>query len=336
MSGSFGSPTANWRSAFELASLIQHDPKIGSDPVLLGELTDLLSHELDQPGCRPQADPVRRPDAGGVPDSGREDRERPERRPARAAGAALSTPSIETPIRIAAAASLAKQAARLDGKLEDAGAVKALGEAAASGEPEARQMAVYALGFFGGTHGHRATCASGSSRTKTDTSDTTPPWRWPPRRPGCRGARSAKCSPLPTSPRSSICRATPRSRTRSRRSSSKRWTRSASLSSGSPELARSLATAITELSKSGLVSVRSQAHRALAKFTSQALNYTPRPRSLAPLARATTGYVASPVARVYAGRLKSSHTACSLASAQRSADSCRPAHGLLHGACRPA
>ena len=29
--------------------------------------------------------------------------------------------------------------------------MKALGEAAASGEPEARQMAVYALGFFGGS-----------------------------------------------------------------------------------------------------------------------------------------------------------------------------------------
>ena len=43
------SPAANWRNAFELASLIQHDPKIGSDPVFLGELTDLLSHELDKP-----------------------------------------------------------------------------------------------------------------------------------------------------------------------------------------------------------------------------------------------------------------------------------------------
>ena len=41
------SPTATWRYAFELASLIQHDPKVGSDPVVLGELTDLLSHELD-------------------------------------------------------------------------------------------------------------------------------------------------------------------------------------------------------------------------------------------------------------------------------------------------
>src|SRR6516164_5673440 len=40
-------PTANWRSAFELASLIQNDPAIAGDPKLLGELTDLLSHELD-------------------------------------------------------------------------------------------------------------------------------------------------------------------------------------------------------------------------------------------------------------------------------------------------
>src|SRR5271170_4748762 len=42
------SPTANWRLAFELASLIQNDAKIGSDPVLLGELTNLLAHELDR------------------------------------------------------------------------------------------------------------------------------------------------------------------------------------------------------------------------------------------------------------------------------------------------
>src|SRR5262245_64093508 len=41
-------PTANWRSAFELASLIQNDPAVAGDPKLLGELTDLLSHELDR------------------------------------------------------------------------------------------------------------------------------------------------------------------------------------------------------------------------------------------------------------------------------------------------
>src|SRR5271168_5199394 len=48
------SPTANWRLAFELASLIQHDPMVGSDPVLLGELSDLLSHELDQNDVDPK------------------------------------------------------------------------------------------------------------------------------------------------------------------------------------------------------------------------------------------------------------------------------------------
>ena len=34
--------SANWRSAFELASLIQNDSQLASDPRLLGELTDLV------------------------------------------------------------------------------------------------------------------------------------------------------------------------------------------------------------------------------------------------------------------------------------------------------
>jgi HEAT repeat protein len=46
--------------------------------------------------------------------------------------------------------SLAKQAARMDGRLDDARAVAALGEAAGDSDPELRQVAVYALGFFGG------------------------------------------------------------------------------------------------------------------------------------------------------------------------------------------
>ncbi len=41
----------NWRSsigaAFELASLIQNDARLASDATLLGELTDLLDHDLD-------------------------------------------------------------------------------------------------------------------------------------------------------------------------------------------------------------------------------------------------------------------------------------------------
>src|SRR5512135_136606 len=47
-------PNANWRAAnraaFELASLIQNDPKLANDPELLGELTDLLAHDLDHAG----------------------------------------------------------------------------------------------------------------------------------------------------------------------------------------------------------------------------------------------------------------------------------------------
>jgi HEAT repeat protein len=45
---------------------------------------------------------------------------------------------------------MAKQAARLDGKFDDPRAVKALGTTAADGNPQLRQMAVFALGFLGG------------------------------------------------------------------------------------------------------------------------------------------------------------------------------------------
>ena len=60
-------------------------------------------------------------------------------------------PKYETPIRIAAAASLAKQAARMNGRLDDAERhQESWARAARTGEPEVRQVAVYALGFFGG------------------------------------------------------------------------------------------------------------------------------------------------------------------------------------------
>jgi len=143
------SPTANrGRLAFELASLIQNDPKIGSDPQLLGELTDLLAHELDK-----NEDPKltqyvaltigafrtleARTESGQAVD------------PLGTLARALD-PKYETQIRIAAAASLAKQAARLEGTLEGSPVIKNLGEAASAGEPAIRQIAVYALGFFGG------------------------------------------------------------------------------------------------------------------------------------------------------------------------------------------
>jgi hypothetical protein len=142
------SPDANWRAAFELASLIQNDATLARDPELLGDLTDLLDHDLDG-GDNPlltqyvaltlgafQTLDARAPNGQPVD-------------PLATLGRALSTKQPSA-VRIAAAASLAKHAARLDGKLDDARAVAALDQASREGEPEERQMAVYALGFFGG------------------------------------------------------------------------------------------------------------------------------------------------------------------------------------------
>ena len=143
------SPAANWRSAFELASLIQHDPAIGSDPVLLGELTDLLSHELDKPNEDAKLTQYVALTLGAFKTLEARTESGQKVDPLVPLARALD-PKYETPIRIAAAASLAKQAARMDGRLDDASAIKSLGEGAKTGEPEVRQVAVYALGFFGG------------------------------------------------------------------------------------------------------------------------------------------------------------------------------------------
>jgi HEAT repeat protein len=59
-------------------------------------------------------------------------------------------------VRTAAAASLAQHAARLRGDLADPRPVAALTRALEQGEPEFRQTAVFALGFFGGDDATRS------------------------------------------------------------------------------------------------------------------------------------------------------------------------------------
>jgi len=146
------SSSGNWRAAnraaFELASLIQNDPKLGSDPKLLGELTDLLEHDLDTVENPELTQYValalgRFQTLEAVSSSGQ------KIDPLSALDRALDA-KYPTPVRIAAAASLAQHAARLHGKLEDPRPVAALTAAAGNGEPEVRKMAVFALGFFGG------------------------------------------------------------------------------------------------------------------------------------------------------------------------------------------
>ena len=142
----------NWRAAnraaFELASLIQNDPKLAADPKLLGELTEVLEHDLDTLENPEMTQYValalgRFHTLDAVTATGH------KIDPIAVLVRALGPKSPE-PVRIAAAASFAKHAARLDGKLDNAQAVEALASTSRSSQPELREMAVYALGFFGG------------------------------------------------------------------------------------------------------------------------------------------------------------------------------------------
>ena len=95
------SPAANWRLRFRAG---QPDPARPQDRQRSG-----LARRTDGPALsrarparrRSQADPVRRPDAGGLQDARGQDRERPERRPAGPAGACprseVSDAAFESP-----------------------------------------------------------------------------------------------------------------------------------------------------------------------------------------------------------------------------------------------
>ena len=85
--------SANWRSAFELASLIQNDAKLASDPKLLGELTDLLSSELKHNENPRLTQYCRIMTLGAFQTPGRQPGRRPQGRPDRAARPAPSSRS---------------------------------------------------------------------------------------------------------------------------------------------------------------------------------------------------------------------------------------------------
>ena len=261
------SPTANWRLAFELASLIQHDAKIGSDPLLIGELSELLSHALDQPDTDPQLTQYLALTLGAFrtleakTSSGRTvDPLIPLER-------ALSA-KYAAPIRIAAAASLAKQAARLEGKLDDESAVKALGEAAAAGEPEVRQIAVYALGFFGGntaTEHLRERINQDEDRFVRFNAAVALGRR------GDLAAEKTLHEMLSTPELSKVIDIKSESEKQNKIEAIELEAMGAlrtSISAGSVALGKALSPSITELSKSGLVNVRNQAQEILQSLQS--------------------------------------------------------------------
>lgn len=142
------SPSASWRTAHELASLLQNDPKLSSDPQLLGEMTDLLATDLLK-NENPRLTTYLALAIGNFQTLDARTLNGQKIDPLAILTDALAAKQPQE-VRIAAATSLAKHAARLEGKLDDASAIRALGEAAKSGEPALRQTAVFALGFFGG------------------------------------------------------------------------------------------------------------------------------------------------------------------------------------------
>lgn len=142
------SPNAHWRAAYELASLIQNDPKLANDPRLLGELSDLLAHDLDAEES-PELTRYVALTLGAFQTLEAQAHDGRKVEPLATLARALA-PKQPEEVRIAAAISLAKHASRLNGGLDDAEAVRALGETSEDPSPSLRQAAVYALGFFGG------------------------------------------------------------------------------------------------------------------------------------------------------------------------------------------
>ena len=256
------SPDANWRYAFELANLIQHDAKTGSDPVLLGELTDLLSHELDSPADDPELTQYVALTLGAFKTLVARTQSGQDVNPLVPLARALES-KYPAKTRIAAAASLAKQAARMNGQLEDPTAIKALGATAENGDPEVRQMAVYALGFFGGPLAtqllHERVSSDEDRFVRYNAAVALA-------RRGDAAAGGILREMLSTADLNKVIALAGPTEKQNKIEAIEMEALDAlraSASAGKPELARSLIPAITDLTKSGLVSVRSQAQEVL-------------------------------------------------------------------------
>ncbi len=139
-----------FRAAFELATLIQNDASLAENSNLLGELVKVLKSELvkkDDPEVRRylalMLGAFQTLNAGDAGD------------PLEALGRCLD-PDQPSIVREAAAESLARQGARLEGKLDASKVIAPLVAAARSEEVDLRLRAVYALGFLGGDDAEKA------------------------------------------------------------------------------------------------------------------------------------------------------------------------------------
>ena len=134
-----------FRAAYELASLITNEKQLARDPKLLGDLTELLDIELAQKtGDNTEAKQYLALTLGvfqiseGISTSGKPT----DALITLARGLESSQP---TSVRISSAESLARQAARQDGKIMAENVVGPLAEASEAEEGDVRLRAVYAL-----------------------------------------------------------------------------------------------------------------------------------------------------------------------------------------------
>jgi hypothetical protein len=257
--------SGDWRSAFELASLIQNDARLATDPRLLGELTDLLSTELKAKTVNPDLTVYLIKTLGAfqtleatLGDGRKVD-------PIEPLALALE-PKYDSAIRMEAAASLAKHAARMEDKLDDPRAVDPLAGAAVAAEPELRQVVVYALGFFGGDKAMEVL----RERIKGDENRYV---RYNAAvalgRRGDPAAKGVLKEMLSTADLDRVIEARTRTEQENKIEGIELEALQAvqsSLSLRSTELARSLRPEVEALTRSGLVSVRSQAQAVLQRL----------------------------------------------------------------------
>ena len=113
------STNANWRSAYELASLIQNDPKLARDPKLLGALTELLGARSGPRTITLKLTMYLALDARALFKTLDADLSGGGKADPLATLAQALDAKQPGEVRVAAAVSLAKQGARLDEKSED-------------------------------------------------------------------------------------------------------------------------------------------------------------------------------------------------------------------------
>ena len=146
-----------WRSAQDLANLINNDAQLAKDPRLLGELTNLFRDKLGHPDKKsPELAVYLALALGRFQITKANPVEGVALDPVEELARAVADGDQPPEVRVAAASSLANLAAQIRGKSDEGDVVKALALASAASDPEVRAQASYALGFYDVEAAHAA------------------------------------------------------------------------------------------------------------------------------------------------------------------------------------